>query len=534
MKVSSVLASEAPAASAEQKSDPGLEAPRVVHLERDTVLYFGRKAKKALPRSPLQHGANRLTHVPIMLPKSAKNASRIHCSARIVSAPSSSPRVQVEIRVTGQNGMKVDGKVRRDGSVVRLEKRAGESVKLRFWGWDAQLVVAESEAEMRSEEGSDGELGDLPSEVEEEEVDTSTCSKRRSRPASRAASPALSFYSDDHGLSPQQRPTHLPTSSPLSPPPSLPSFTPSASSARAASLTRSLNLDLPGLVASSIVFHSRSTVAVDEIIHALLRETGSMWDVLSDQVEELKDTEEGERRAVEAWRGEVETVLDEEEMFGKIDNTGLKVRLPPFLSFNFITSNTLADALLAWPCAGRLRPPAPPLLLLHPRLGPLPRPRRRARTVRQARQGREDEEAGEVFLGQAEFEEESVSVRRGGVYVSFRILCCWARTLELLVRSSGADMARRAFASVDLPNLTSTSLRALCWLCDVSSRSLASFILRCSSLPAQERRCERPDKTRRNLFSSSPSSRLSLLRAQTHGPCQATKRSADCARRGTT
>ncbi|BGP05594.1 hypothetical protein JCM10049v2_001400 [Rhodotorula toruloides] len=334
VKVSSVLASEAPAASAEQKSDPGLEAPRVVHLERDTVLYFGRKAKKALPRSPLQHGANRLTHVPIMLPKSAKNASRIHCSARIVSAPSSSPRVQVEIRVTGQNGMKVDGKVRRDGSVVRLEKRAGESVKLRFWGWDAQLVVAESEAEMRSEEGSDGELGDLPSEVEEEEVDTSTCSKRRSRPASRAASPALSFYSDDHGLSPQQRPTHLPTSSPLSPPPSLPSFTPSASSARAASLTRSLNLDLPGLVASSIVFHSRSTVAVDEIIHALLRETGSMWDVLSDQVEELKDTEEGERRAVEAWRGEVETVLDEEEMFGKIDNTGLKDAsghpLPPY------------------------------------------------------------------------------------------------------------------------------------------------------------------------------------------------------------
>ncbi|BGP29642.1 hypothetical protein JCM10296v2_001381 [Rhodotorula toruloides] len=332
----SVLASEVPAAPAEHKSNPDFEPPRVVHLERDTVLYFGRKAKKALSRSPLNlGGGNRLTHVPIILPKSAKNASRIHCSARIVSAPSSHGRVTVEVRVTGQNGMKIDGKVRRSGSVVRLEKRAGESVRLKFWGWDAELVVAESEVGMSCEEGEAAELGDLPSEVEEEEEDdVSSRSKRRSRPASRAASPALSFCSDDHGLSPQQRPTHLPTSSPLSPPPSLPPSTPSASSARAASLTRSLNLDLPGLIASSIVFHSRSTVAVDEIIHALLRETGSMWDVLADQVEELKDTDEGERRAVEAWRGEVERVLSEEEMFGKIDNTGLKDAsghpLPPY------------------------------------------------------------------------------------------------------------------------------------------------------------------------------------------------------------
>lgn len=308
------------------KRDPGLDTPRTLHLERGTVLYFGRKARKAIPRH--QHARDDVvdeeTHVPVILPKSAKNASRIHCSARIIDSTADGHLV-TEVRVTGQNGMKVDGKVRRNGSIVRVEKRAGETLRLSFWGWSAKLVIADSEV---------GLVSDAESEVDlvvvdhHERDDLGESQQRPSKSRRRAPSPAPSFRSDDHGLSPEpefseQAPASSSRASSLAPP------GPSPAAVRAAALASTLGLDLPGLIASAIVFHARSTVAATEVVHGLLAETRSMWTILTtdeDELEQIRDSAAGEARAIEAWQDLVEDVLAREDMFGMIDNSGLKVR----------------------------------------------------------------------------------------------------------------------------------------------------------------------------------------------------------------
>ncbi|KWU41168.1 hypothetical protein RHOSPDRAFT_37300 [Rhodotorula sp. JG-1b] len=317
------------------KRDPGLDTPRTLHLERGTVLYFGRKARKAIPRH--QHAHNNTveeeTHVPVILPKSAKNASRIHCSARIVDSTADGDLV-TEVRVTGQNGMKVDGKVRRNGTVVRVEKRAGETLRLSFWGWSAKLVIADSEVGLVSDVKSD--FNSVARKHERDDLGESQQRPFKSR--RRASSPALSFRSDDHGLSPEPEfSERAPVSSSsrassLAPPPG-----PSPAAVRAAALASALGLDLPGLIASAIVFHARSTVAATEVIHGLLAETRSMWTILTtdeDELEQIRDSAAGEARAIEAWQDLVEDVLAREDMFGMIDNSGLKDAsgrpLPPY------------------------------------------------------------------------------------------------------------------------------------------------------------------------------------------------------------
>ncbi|GAA6003380.1 hypothetical protein JCM10207_000306 [Rhodosporidiobolus poonsookiae] len=310
-----VLASEAasvidePTPAQSHKHDFAADAPRILHLERGSVLYFGRKAKKAIPRpSSTEATVGSETYLPVLLPKSAKNASRLHCSARLLPAEDED-KVMVELRVTGMNGMKIDGKLYRQGSIAHLTVEPGRRVKLQFWGADVLLIVAESEISL----DSDSDDGDVTVEEEEgEEVRAaSPAPVRADRPksahASRAPSPALPS-------SQQQLSTSLPA-------------VPSAAAARAAALVSSLALDLPGLIASAIVFHPRATVAVDEIARALLRETGALWRVLSEKEEEVerrRETQDGEDEAVEAWREIVEDTLEDEEMFGRIDNSGLK------------------------------------------------------------------------------------------------------------------------------------------------------------------------------------------------------------------
>lgn len=324
------------------------------------MLYFGRKARKALPRHRGLLGEQDDTHVPVILPRTAKNASRIHCSARIVDRLVEREAFVIEVRVTGQNGMKVDGKVRRNGSIVRVEKRAGAVLKLSFWGWSAKVIVAESEVGLDDAEESDleslspvtesaDESGPAPEEVGED-------AQRPSKARRRAPSPALSFRSDDHGLSPEPE-----LSAPAAPSSRASSvaLVPSAAALAAANLAHSLGLDLPGLIASAIVFHARSTVAATEVVHGLLTETRSMWTILTsdeEELERLKDSPKGEQRAVEAWREVVEETLAREDMFGMIDNSGLKASRarslgmrPPYPDF-FIRTG-LQDA------SGRPLPP---------------------------------------------------------------------------------------------------------------------------------------------------------------------------------
>ncbi|GAA6033412.1 hypothetical protein JCM8097_006738 [Rhodosporidiobolus ruineniae] len=319
-------------------ADADSDLPRVLHLERGTVLYFGRKAKKAIPR-PSATSPSKKTYIPVLLPKSAKNASRLHASARILPVLLGEEQhevLTVEMRVTGMNGLKVDGKLYRAGETPRWTVAPGKRMELAFWGCPRmELVVAESEVDLGSATDEDDE-NDVVSEASDRESDEDVVGRAGAASSSRgrASSPAYSLLYDA-GLSPLAVSSALPSLSSLSSAASsssTPSYSPaprlpSASTAHAESLVSSLNLDLPGLIASAIVFHPRATVAVDEVIRALLRETGGMWSVLElgeEETERAKESVEMEDRAVAAWRELVEDVLDEEEMFGRIDNTGLK------------------------------------------------------------------------------------------------------------------------------------------------------------------------------------------------------------------
>lgn len=395
-----------------------LDTLQTFHLERGLVLYFGRKAKKGIPRPSTDSSANvgAETFIPILLPKSAKNASRLHCSTRLLPAEDED-KVTVEIRVTGMNGMKIDGKLYRKGSVALSTVEPGQRMKLHFWGWDAQLVVAESEVSLDSDDGlSDGEDESRwrASSGEESDHDalpsSSSASKSRqhslvassSTSLPRASSPALSYLSDASSSSERNAAA-------------------SAAFERADALMTSLNLDLPGLIASAIVFHPRATVAVDEITRALLRETGSLWKILGDdeaEVERKKETQEGEDEAVDAWREMVQEILTEEDMFGAIDNSGLKVRFPssPGLSISFLRrKSTLRLGIVSassltlpstFSLTGRRRSTRRLPLLLLSRTRPFPRPRRRSRAVRQARSWSASKGRCAVLLQAPEFEEE--------------------------------------------------------------------------------------------------------------------------------
>lgn len=290
--------------AAAQEHEPEADEPLTLRLERGTVMQFGRKAKRrAIPTTE--------TTLPIMLPKSAKNASRLHCTARIVS---SAVNLVVEIRVLGMNGMKIDGKLWKAGSVAVLPVEAGAKLDLFFWGFSSTIIVAESEV-----------------------INEATTAHRSSK-----ISPPASVYHDDDGdLSLPEEPNSVAPSSvapsiaaPISPAHSdlsALSSSPardaaSAPSTRAESLLASLGLDISGLVASQIVFSPRSTVGVEEVVKGLLKEVGGMWNVLEDGKGSEEQSEEREDRAVEEWWDVVEQVLREQPFFGCIDNAGLKVR----------------------------------------------------------------------------------------------------------------------------------------------------------------------------------------------------------------
>ncbi|GAA6063158.1 hypothetical protein JCM10212_006316 [Sporobolomyces blumeae] len=297
------------------------DEPLALSLDCGTVLYFGRKAKKAIARPPRSSSPGFSPSdraIPVLLPRSAKNASRIHCSARIVDRRRGN-KVTLEVRVTGQNGMKIDGKRWKVGEVARFKVERGRQVELSFWGWDAIVTVAandknEAEPSVRASSpvNSDDDRGD--DEFGGARTTNPAATKRRRV----APSPAPSCPSEADSL----------LQAPL----------PSLASIRARALADSPSFDLAGLLASTIVFHPRSTVGVDELVRALLKESGQgMWSVLSDErdeVERLKDSREGEERAVEAWSDVCQAVLASERMFGMIDNTGLKDAsghpLPPY------------------------------------------------------------------------------------------------------------------------------------------------------------------------------------------------------------
>ncbi|KAI5475958.1 Rho GTPase activation protein domain containing protein [Pseudohyphozyma bogoriensis] len=320
------------------------DEPLSLRLERGTVMQFGRKAKK--PTATLDE-----TTLAVRLPKAAKNASRLHCTARISSEASEVDFLTVEVRVLGQNGMKIDGKLWRAGETALLPCEAGQRVELAFWGWTSVLIVAESEIKQATLppsvpvtpkaasrtlqfgspatsafnslfDGSD--ISDLPSSPDRQPFSSALHHAQPipdsipRRGLSREPSPA---YSEDSLLSQLSSPildAHPSSDDEVEPIDELAVVL----GARAVKLVETLALDLPGMIASAIVFQPRATVSVDDIARALLEETGAMWDVLEDG--NRRRTPERELAAIEAWWDVIEKVLREEQYFGCIENQGLK------------------------------------------------------------------------------------------------------------------------------------------------------------------------------------------------------------------
>lgn len=296
------------------------EESLTLRLERGTTLQFGRKAKKM---SKLDPSTIKGTTIAILLPASAKNASRIHSTVKLSETSKS---LKVEIKVLGQNGMNVDGKLWKVGKVGRIKCVAGRKLNLDFWGWSSTIIVGESEQEdlvhqlhSQRESSPIDSLFDGSSSVAEHQHQQSDGDLFDSINPNPISSPEPSLSSRSREPSPIY--SEL---SDLSDTPSSPVLGASSlelDATPAGQLARTM--DLPGLIASAIVFHPRSTVGVEEVVKALLREAGNMWDVLDGGKRD--ESVEREDLAVQAWWNVIEFVLKEERFFGCIENVGLKV-----------------------------------------------------------------------------------------------------------------------------------------------------------------------------------------------------------------
>ncbi|KDE04423.1 hypothetical protein MVLG_05138 [Microbotryum lychnidis-dioicae p1A1 Lamole] len=295
-------------------------------LERGVVMQLGRKAKR--PTQPRPE-----TTLPVQLAKSAKHASRMHCTLRILPKTPQTPphKVVVQVHVLGMNGMKIDGRLYRKSAVAVLTVPIGHKLKLCLWSWQGVVHIADSKLP-KQRKATDipytAPLSPVALSVYDSltDGDSSNLGHRDgsfelATPNEKSHGPASPAHSD-HSL--------------LSALPSSPSAQEddevemddvdqvSAESTRAAALVESLGLDLPGLIASAIVFSPRSTVDIETVVQSLLREVGGMWDVLEDGERSEDSPQNREDRAVEAWWEVVERVLCQEPFFGCIDNAGLK------------------------------------------------------------------------------------------------------------------------------------------------------------------------------------------------------------------
>ena len=343
--------------------------------------------------------------ITIRLPKSAKYASRLHCTLHAVpllsstpSSPSStgSSRLSTRngdtvqnctliVKVLGQNGMKIDGVVFATGTEKRISSvgASATKVELDFWGWGMSIILGGgspvSKSNLRqlqqSVVGAKDEAMSSEDDSDEEDIDRGIIARRVSSKGATAStsipkqqrddSPALSVLSSLSSSSPIVESVPLPSARNINANkrrrPSVSSLSSSSSSShhddnddetasathsRALALVESLSLDLQGLIASAIVFHHRSTVGVEEVIRALLKDVGGMWAILKNDESRFKSSrrdvfmssvdggsddedrrEKKEEEAVDAWWDCIEDVLSGNKMFGCIGNVGLTVRL---------------------------------------------------------------------------------------------------------------------------------------------------------------------------------------------------------------
>ncbi|KAK4048048.1 hypothetical protein OIO90_005949 [Microbotryomycetes sp. JL221] len=284
---------------------------QTLSIERGTVMQFGRKVKR---RAVAVQAFDKVDQIhSIVMPKHAVHASRLHCIVRLQhlwqDSDTQNQSNQADIKYTlnvavlGQNGIKINGKRWRRGATASLPVKAGQHIVLDFYSWAQTIIVTPSELTTRHTSEQPSELHDMaPADDHDHQLEELDAIDEE-------LSPALSALSD-LASSPVR------TNQQLTPQPNR------QTSGRALELQNELALDLPGLIASAIVFSPRSTVGVEEVCRALLREVGAMWNVLQGDNDDKSD--EREDQAIEQWWQVVEQVMLNEPFFGRIDNAGLK------------------------------------------------------------------------------------------------------------------------------------------------------------------------------------------------------------------
>lgn len=307
---------------------------QTLRLSETEVTQFGRKpSTKSIVSAPHKTSTRSVIR-SIHLPREAKHASRLHASIRLLRPVNKRASWTVQIKVMGQNGMQIQGRRYGRDRIVTMpwaedKEVGGMQLELGFWGWNALVLIP---SPVRVHKTAAPQFAEsLASLDEAEDMDLEDDSDVEV--LGRSSSPALSALSALSSSPSRMDSPHRHSS---------PAYTarhnaPAAQyNSKAAQLVRKLQLDLTGLIASAIVFHPRSTVGVEEVVRAMLREAGGMWDILphvKNSIDGGERNEGGEREteAIEEWWDLVEETLRSEEMFGVIENAGLRVSSPLIL-----------------------------------------------------------------------------------------------------------------------------------------------------------------------------------------------------------
>lgn len=329
-----------------------------VMLTEDAHLLFGRHRERAHRPATLPLPATLKQYVEcpgriarhVILDRSARHASRQHALVELAGE-------KVRIIVLGQNGMRV----RTSSGVTRLargsvaEYEAGADLTLDFYGAAVALKTNERLFTPEPEEARsrDSPLSLPPSsppvmgmDLDEEDEELSEPEDEplsRPSPVSRPLSPppALVEVKQEILEKPASRASTPKPTKAATPKPA----TPKPSKSRAATPVVEVpplpaGLDLPALLASTVVFSGSSKLSLPDLVRSLLESQPSMRD-------------HGDEATWALWAG---AELESNSMFGKVSRNGKDSSGHPLLPHYFYNPANDPDAARAKELGGLVRP----------------------------------------------------------------------------------------------------------------------------------------------------------------------------------
>lgn len=329
-----------------------------VMLTEDAHLLFGRHRERAHRPATLPLPATLKQYVEcpgriarhVILDRSARHASRQHALVELAGE-------KVRIIVLGQNGMRV----RTSSGVTRLargsvaEYEAGADLTLDFYGAAVALKTNERLFTPEPEEARsrDSPLSLPPSsppvmgmDLDEEDEELSEPEDEplsRPSPVSRPLSPppALVEVKQEMLEKPASRASTPKPTKAATPKPA----TPKPSKSRAATPVVEVpplpaGLDLPALLASTVVFSGSSKLSLPDLVRSLLESQPSMRD-------------HGDEATWALWAG---AELESNSMFGKVSRNGKDSSGHPLLPHYFYNPANDPDAARAKELGGLVRP----------------------------------------------------------------------------------------------------------------------------------------------------------------------------------